>query len=847
MAHALLTLTAATAHADEDVVFNDAFLSSASGKPVDVSRFARGNPVTPGSYRADVYVNNVGVGRLDISFVSESGTRNDDAIPCLNASMLQTLGVDGSRLAPASLQVLAANTPAHCSAIGKAIPQASSTFDMGEQRLDISIPQLLMRRVARGYVSPELWDRGVNAGFLGYSLNTFRVQNEDQSTLQSDFASLNAGINLGDWHLRHNGSATHSSSESLHYDALVTYAQRDLPALSSQLIVGDTFTSGEFFDSIPLRGVQLASDDRMVPESQRGYAPVIRGMANSNARVAIQQNGSLIYETTVAAGPFEINDLYATGYGGSLDVIVTEANGQQFRYSVPYAALPQLVRAGTNRFNLTAGFLRDNGIGRPAGVNSPSQGLLQGTWQHGLNNTVTLYAGGVVAQGYYAALEGAALNTAAGAFAADMTVAQTIVPYGSTYNGDSLRLSYSKRVVETGTQFAMAAYRYSSGGYFGVRDAMLARAYGDSGLDTDHISRQRSRLQVNVNQSLGATAGQVYLSGSSMEYWENGGRQTQYQMGYSNHYRALNYTLTAQRQYNTVDNTPNTSYQLSLTLPLGRGSHTPTFSSTLMRDSDGNSLFQNMVSGNLGDENRFNYGVQAGGNSSSTQAGVNVGYNAPYATLMAGYSRSQLYQQYSAGISGGIVVHPGGVTLSPPLGDTFAVISAPGAAGAGVSGGVGLKLDGRGYAVVPYLSPYMLNSIDLDPKGTPDDVRLETSEQRVAPHAGAILLVSFETSRGRNALIHAPLSNGEALPLGASVTDEQGRNVGLVGQASRLFVQTTSDAGILSVRWGNAQDQHCRIAFDLPEKSATQNGMPARIESRCQLESPKIVQLTHNP
>ncbi|KYF17681.1 hypothetical protein AIZ04_25550, partial [Salmonella enterica subsp. enterica serovar Typhimurium] len=78
--------------------------------------------------------------------------------------------------------------------------------------------------------------------------------------------------------------------------------------------------SGELFDSTQFRGVQLASDDRMLPDSERGFAPVVRGVANSNAKVRISQNGLTIYETTVAPGAFEIDDLYPTGYGGDLIV-----------------------------------------------------------------------------------------------------------------------------------------------------------------------------------------------------------------------------------------------------------------------------------------------------------------------------------------------------------------------------------------------------------------------------------------------------------------------------------------------------------------------------------------------
>ena len=48
--------------------------------------------------------------------------------------------------------------------------------------------------------------------------------------------------------------------------------------------------------------------------------PVVRGVANTNAKVSIKQNGYTIYQITVPAGPFVINDLYASGYSGDLTV-----------------------------------------------------------------------------------------------------------------------------------------------------------------------------------------------------------------------------------------------------------------------------------------------------------------------------------------------------------------------------------------------------------------------------------------------------------------------------------------------------------------------------------------------
>ncbi|MCE4870628.1 fimbria/pilus outer membrane usher protein, partial [Campylobacter coli] len=64
-------------------------------------------------------------------------------------------------------------------------------------------------------------------------------------------------------------------------------------------------------------------------------------------------------DINVAPGPYEIDDLLGTAYAGDLDVEVTEADGQVERFSVPFSAVPQLLRPGQHRFTATAGELRD--------------------------------------------------------------------------------------------------------------------------------------------------------------------------------------------------------------------------------------------------------------------------------------------------------------------------------------------------------------------------------------------------------------------------------------------------------------------------------------------------------
>ncbi|MCZ5723399.1 FimD/PapC N-terminal domain-containing protein [Escherichia coli] len=51
-------------------------------------------------------------------------------------------------------------------------------FDVGQQHLSLSVPQIYVGRMARGYVSPDLWEEGINAGLLNYSFNGNSINNQ---------------------------------------------------------------------------------------------------------------------------------------------------------------------------------------------------------------------------------------------------------------------------------------------------------------------------------------------------------------------------------------------------------------------------------------------------------------------------------------------------------------------------------------------------------------------------------------------------------------------------------------------------------------------------------------------
>jgi hypothetical protein len=239
--------------------------------------------------------------------------------------------------------------------IEKFIPDASSRFTFANQRLTLSIPQAAMNVQSRGYVDPSRWDDGVPAAFVDYYFSGAQIKNaDDGESSRSNYLNLRSGVNLGAWRLR-NVSSMQYDQQRRHWDSQSTWLQRDVRSLKSLLRIGDTYTTGDVFDSIPFRGVQLMSDDEMLPDSQRGFAPTIRGVAHSNAKVTVSQHGYVIYETFVSPGAFAISDLYPTSQSGDLEVKVTESNGSVRTFTQPYSAVPFMLREGRGKFSLSAG------------------------------------------------------------------------------------------------------------------------------------------------------------------------------------------------------------------------------------------------------------------------------------------------------------------------------------------------------------------------------------------------------------------------------------------------------------------------------------------------------------
>ncbi|MGL4485562.1 MAG: fimbria/pilus outer membrane usher protein [Yersinia sp. (in: enterobacteria)] len=789
---------------------------------VDLSIFSAGEQL-PGTYRVDVYLNKERIDTRNVTFV-QGGKR---LVPILRVADLAAMGVNTAAF-PALAMLQPEETVID---LGKYIPQADSTFDFNHQRLDLSVPQAALNFQARNAVDPSLWDQGLTAFLMNYNATGSNTQQRNgRGDSSNAYLNLRTGLNIGPWRLRNNTvySNSRSTRDPLNENNVLqtqtltqeswqninTYAQRDIQRLKGQLTLGETTTSGNVFDSVPFLGVQLASDDNMLPDSLRGFAPVVHGIARSNAQVTVRQNGYIIYQRYVAPGAFTLQDLYPTSSSGDLTVTVRENDGSESTFVQPFSAVPVMQREGHWRYALTGGEYRTTS----ADARTPT--FLQPSIIYGVSNTLTLYGGTQLAGKYQAALLGIGQGLGhLGSLSLDITQARTTLRDDSTHQGQSYRIQYAKDVFQSGTTFTLAGYRYSTSGFYDFREANEVDLREVS--DWSQRFTKRNKIQIQVSQSL-AEYGNLYINAYQQDYWRLSGQARTVNAGYNVNVNGVSYGLNfseAQTPQNRNDRQVTFNVQVSLSNWLNNA----WANYNIQYDNHGKSRQQVGISGLALEDSNLSYALNEsyGNQGEGTAGNLSATYKGSIAQVNGGYNYSQNSQQMNYGIEGGVLVHPYGVTLAQSLGDSIVLVRAPGADDVRVQNQAGIYTDSRGYAVVPYVGTYRKNQIALDTSTLGDKVDLDGAVKMVVPTAGAVVLADFKTQLGARALI-ALSYQGKPVPFGAtaSLSGEGQTSAGIVGDGGSVYLAGVPATGAVRVMWGSGPGQSCVASFALPASSS---------------------------
>ncbi|HBH7065807.1 TPA: fimbrial biogenesis outer membrane usher protein [Enterobacter cloacae] len=775
-------------------------LSSSEQKTADLHYFSEKGGQMPGTWTVTLEINGREERSQEVAFVSEEGRLQ----PVFTVALLDDLGVNVGAI-PAFSRLQEGET---FTRLGDFIPAARASYDFNQQRLFLSLPQAAMKNRSRGYVPPSQWDDGIPAAFVDYSLSGAMAHRQSGDTTSS-YLSLRNGVNLGPWRVRNTSAWSHSDEGGDRFQSQSTWLTRDIRSLSSQLRVGDAWTAGDVFDSVAFRGVQLASSESILPDSQRGFAPTIRGVAHSFAKVSVAQNGYVIYETWVSAGPFVINDLFPGAQSGDLQITVTESDGTKRIFTQPYSAVPFMRRQGSLKYSLNAGRFHSGSD------EAQAPGFVEGAFFYGLPSQMTVYGGVRAADNYQAAALGIGRGFGAfGSLGIDDTLAKSRLPDGERAMGQAWRIQYQKNFSTTGSAFNLASYRYASRNYYEFGEL------NQSDSQQLQFNNRRSRSQITFTQTLGQL-GSLNVSAWMQDYWHTSGQDKTIHIGWYSSWRGISWGAGYYYTDSALEQHPERTVSFNVNIPFGRWLPNSSVSYFTNHNNRGMSTQQLSLNGSALANRNLNYSVQqsiaSGGQTDSTSMAMQ--YNGGYGNVSLGYDHSRSNSNATLGLAGGVLATRYGITLSQPLGDTVALIRVPGAANVEPEGYSGIHTDSRGYAVMPTLSAYRKNTVNLNTATLGENVDVEQSGLTLIPTSGAVVLGNYKTHIGYRVLFSLRYRGGP-LPFGAQAEvvekNRRSANRSMVADGGQAYLSGVPERGTLRVSWYEDGEQHqCQTPFKL--------------------------------
>ncbi|EPA1951371.1 fimbria/pilus outer membrane usher protein [Vibrio alginolyticus] len=808
LAVAILCSSHVASATDGEFNLNALELDEGTTLPEDLEAFVNSTAgMLPGTYKVDVYFNNHYMALTDIPFVSLHA--QSELRPLISKAMLSSYGVKFDDLSQTKVLLEDENIADW----ENYIPNFIYKFDAKKQRLDLFVPQIYVERTQQGWVNPETWDDGVPAFLLNYSLQGINSWNDGESASSDYYGNFRSGVNIGAWRVRNYSTYSYNADSSTsHWDNLGTKVFRDIKSIRSRFEAGNISTRSNIFDSVKLLGAQVTSDDAMLPSSQQGFAPVIHGIANSNAKVTVEQDGSIIYQTVVSPGQFIIDDLYPTSLSGDLLVTITEEDGTERTFIQPFSGVPNMVREGQFKYTLSAGEYDSSSIDSDDFVAELSA-------MYGLSNRFTLYGGLQFSEDYDAFALGVGVSLGQfGALTADATHSIAQLDNEGYTQGQSYSLNYSKDIEQIGASFTLASYRYSTEDFYSLED-LLAANTGD--VIFGYEDHKKERLQISFNQQIkDGEWGSLSLYGYQQEYWDTEYKDKNLSVSYNNNLGRVSYSLS----YSMMDSdrySDDRQLMLTASIPLDGWRDSGYVDFSITEDNDHQTTGRIAYADSALEDNNLNYSlaatVQDGDDNNAASA--NVSYTGSQAELNATVSKRRNGTQLSYGASGAIIAHSGGVTLSQSINSAeyngIVIVDTNSAEDVHVNNGTGIETDDAGHAVIPYVNSYRENEVSIDTNSLNGSMEVTNAVQKVAPTAGAVVKANFNVRQGYKALLTLR-HNGQNVPFGSvvRVVGDIANESAYVGNDSVVYLSGLDDQGKLDVQWGGNK---CSASYDFTQ------------------------------
>lgn len=809
IASVLIAVLTRYAYAEEKIIqFNTDVLDVQDRGHIDLSQFSRAGYVMPGTYALSIQINKSSLPEQQITFMVPDNDKNGSEA-CLTNDIVTQFGLttaasknlswwhNGECLDPTSLQGMVMRT------------------DMSSNTLFINLPQAYLDYVAENWDPPSRWDEGVAGILFDYNLNGQVIRQHDSGmTEESKTLSGNGttGINVGAWRFRadwqgqmekRSGSMARNTQN---FDWNRYYLYRAVPSMRAKMTLGEDYLTSDMFDSFRFTGVSLVSSDNMLPPNLRGYAPEVTGLAKTNAKVTISQQGRVLNETTVAAGPFRIQDLN-NAVSGTLDVKITEQDGSVQTYQMNTSTIPYLTRPGLVRYKLAAG--------KPSDFDHHSDGPVFGTGEFswGVNNGWSLYGGALVAGDYNTMSIGVGRDLLVlGAISLDATESRARLPQQESRQGGSYKLSYSKRFDSTDSQVTFAGYRFSERGFMSMTDYLDARYH-----DNDNGGSGKEMYTVTFNQQIKPLNMSIYLDYSRQTYWDRPANTT-YNVSLSHYFdfrsfKNLSLSISAFRTTN--NETDDRGAYMSLSVPWGESGYF-NYGNQISEDGASHSI---SYSDRINKDNSYQISLNSDQNGVIGGSGYLTHDGDTTEVTATATQQGNKYSSMGLSVRGGMTATTQGAALHrmSVAGGTRMMVDTDGVSGVPVkTGGNNTNTNVFGKAVVGDVSSYYRNSMNIDMDELGDDVDASRSVVQGTLTEGAIGYRKFGILAGKKAMAILRLTNNSVPPFGATVTNKDKEQTGLVSEDGFVWLTGIKPGEVMSVSWDGSEKCHINLPAVLP-------------------------------
>ncbi|NIH33120.1 fimbria/pilus outer membrane usher protein [Hafnia paralvei] len=766
----------------------------------------------PGDYFVNIRVNGKIVAKQMVKFVSNG----IDLSPCLQSNELPKFGINKKYFDEKQSNQRCIDLSSN--------QKLKVNYDYNHQNLDIFVPDKFLLSTSIGVAPQELWDDGVPAFLMGYKTYIQRTQlnSFNSNSYMSRYVQLTPGVNVGGWRLRNSSSWDQYGKSKGKFQSLYTYLERGINSIHSRFTLGESYTGGEIFESIPFRGVKVESDDSMVSYEQRTFSPIVRGIARTQARVEVRQNGYLIDSVMVPAGKFELTNLQNTGSSGELKVSVFENDGSVQYFTVPYTAPAIALRDGYLKYSISSGTYRASKVGIKPNPFTSFEAI------YGLPWNITAYGGFQGGRHYQATSLGSGLMLGAyGAISLDSSVSHSQKKNSkSAEYGTRWRLRYSN-YLNSGMSFLFSGEEYESKGFHSLTDTFDSWCIdGDKCFQSSYREPSlRNQFAVNLSQSLNGW-GNITLSGTKREFWGSNNKSLNYSLGYSKnifHSSTLSLNWSKSRIYDASGNAKNDYLaSLWLSVPLSNGISS---SYQMINQKGGRNDQEFGIYGDVS-ERQLHWDVREKFHHErsdvKTSSALRLAYKGTYGEVGGSYYYSKYSKQMGLNMQGNLLLtKESGFVASQQQGDTLALVTLPGVSGAKVGYWAGVQTDFRGYTTTGYLQPYNRNRIYVNSLSLPSDVSLSETETSVVPTKGAVVIAKLAAKVGKKALVYIELPDGKPAPFGSVVTmDGESNSGGIVGEDGSVYLTGISEkkSSKIKVQWGRDSNKQCKADILIPDK-----------------------------